>query len=246
MRGAGRSGGSTSWTGLPESKDLLGLIDAIVDGTLFKNSNSKSPLQSSQIKTLYLCGYSYGSVIAASVSPSRHTQIVTHYILISYPKSVMWFLFTTRKKYHLESLSNLVSLKYQTRVYKLVDKFKSIDPSVGIKTLGEAKNFSKILFIIGEKDQFTSSRSYQAMFDDFHISETKPLPLESQSQLSPYIDINSFNLETVHLTENLLYSHHQGIYNSVFIANNSSADHFWLKQEESLKFIILNWLNIIQ
>lgn len=86
MRGVGRSGGATSWTGIPESNDLVELCRHLLSLDL-RGSVSSGRLE----QKIILVGYSFGSLISAralALDPSLYHGI----IMISMPYQVMFFL----------------------------------------------------------------------------------------------------------------------------------------------------------
>lgn len=80
-RGAGKSGGSTSWTGKPEIGDYQGILGAVmsfVDALgesdaeegpgRFEDTNIQSEIVARRMKVL-MAGYSYGSLITSHLPP---------------------------------------------------------------------------------------------------------------------------------------------------------------------------------
>ncbi|KAI9308575.1 Alpha/Beta hydrolase protein [Cunninghamella echinulata] len=97
FRGSGKSSGRTSWTGAPEQKDY----QAVINHLLHNNNHHIYPT----ISHLFICGYSYGSMIASTM---KETSIQTYYILISYPLSVIWALSTTKMNYFKTQMRQLI------------------------------------------------------------------------------------------------------------------------------------------
>ncbi|KAI8575320.1 hypothetical protein K450DRAFT_262378 [Umbelopsis ramanniana AG] len=117
FRGAGRSGGRTSWTGMPERQDYIAVMNH-----LFKSNAYPT------ISSIIICGYSFGSMIAGSITPPA--DIPSRYLLISYPLSVMW------------ALTSFHSTFFKEQVMQRMD-------SANDATSGP------MLFIMGDRDQFT-------------------------------------------------------------------------------------------
>ncbi|KAI9490599.1 Alpha/Beta hydrolase protein [Zychaea mexicana] len=120
FRGCGRSKGRTSWTGVPERGDYEGVIQYI------KTSGPR------KLSHLLISGYSFGSMIAASMP--HDNLIPCSYLLISYPLSVQWALATVRSSFFTEQANQL---------------------------LLTATSDCKVLLLYGDHDQFTGVRSYQ-------------------------------------------------------------------------------------
>ncbi|KAI8098880.1 Alpha/Beta hydrolase protein [Halteromyces radiatus] len=95
FRGCGNSTGKTSWTGLPEQKDYQAVVNYLL-------TNNDIRQDYPTISHLVICGYSYGSMIAASI---RESRVPTSYVLISYPLRVIWALSTT-KMFYFKSQAN--------------------------------------------------------------------------------------------------------------------------------------------
>ncbi|KAI9011945.1 Alpha/Beta hydrolase protein [Phycomyces nitens] len=83
---------------------------------------------------LLICGYSYGGMIASSIDAPDSLECF--YVLISYPLSVTW------------ALSLFKASFFRTQATKLLDHYKQT-------TQGG------VLVIYGDRDQFTSSKSYE-------------------------------------------------------------------------------------
>ncbi|KAI8062144.1 Alpha/Beta hydrolase protein [Gongronella butleri] len=93
FRGSGRSSGRTSYTGIAEQRNYQAVVDHVLK-------------QYPNLSHLFLCGYSYGSMIASSV---RVESVPTSHILISYPLSVRWALATTKNGYFKEKVAELLA-----------------------------------------------------------------------------------------------------------------------------------------
>ncbi|KAG2180098.1 hypothetical protein INT43_003886 [Umbelopsis isabellina] len=91
------------------------------------------------ISSIILCGYSFGSMIAGSIDPP--SQIPTRYLLISYPLGVMWALSSFRGRFYRE---------------RAMQKIQSASQPTG----------SPILFLIGERDQFTGLNTFKKWIGD--------------------------------------------------------------------------------
>jgi len=87
FRGCGQSKGRTSWAAESELADYQSIVDLALTGQLSKSSGAEFYPAA---KTILLCGYSYGSMIAGAVNVPAGIDV--KYLLISYPLSVMWSL----------------------------------------------------------------------------------------------------------------------------------------------------------
>lgn len=88
-RGVGQSSGRGSWTAHLEVNDLVNI------GELMTNMGKKS---------IILCGYSYGSVIAVAAACKMNIICL---VSISYPVSVLWSLTAFNSKIYIDSLNVL-------------------------------------------------------------------------------------------------------------------------------------------
>ncbi|KAI9260526.1 Alpha/Beta hydrolase protein [Phascolomyces articulosus] len=130
FRGCGHSKGRTSWTGMPERGDYEAVIQYL---------KTSSPCKLSH---LIIGGYSFGSMIAASLRPSSEDfDIPYSYLLISYPVSVQWALTTVRNSFFTQQINGLLR------------------PAA--TTTGFEGSNHKVLVLYGDHDQFTGVRSYQ-------------------------------------------------------------------------------------
>jgi alpha/beta superfamily hydrolase len=86
MRGVGKSSGSGSWTGIPESEGFLGILKIDLEDVCFYLVESNP-----SIKNIILVGYSYGAMITAATL-RRSDLPIKAAILISLPYSVTPFL----------------------------------------------------------------------------------------------------------------------------------------------------------
>ncbi|KAI8139084.1 Alpha/Beta hydrolase protein [Fennellomyces sp. T-0311] len=94
FRGCGKSKGRTSWTGMPERGDYEAVIEYL------KTSGPR------KLSHLIISGYSFGSMVAASMPRDEH--IPYSYLLISYPLSVQWALATVRSSYFTTQANQLL------------------------------------------------------------------------------------------------------------------------------------------
>ncbi|CAG8456023.1 9290_t:CDS:2 [Paraglomus brasilianum] len=105
FRGVGKSEGRTSWTGAPECDDYRTMVDFLANrGTV----SGKQLLQIPPVSEIIIVGYSYGSLIATSLS-SYTTSVPLSFVIISYPYSVIWFLTFFCTSQYLTCFGDLVS-----------------------------------------------------------------------------------------------------------------------------------------
>lgn len=91
FRGCGKSKGRTSWTAMPERDDYISVMDFLL------GSKEYNELELPKINQLVLCGYSFGAMIAGSITPPP--TLPTAYLLISLPLGVLWALATTKASF---------------------------------------------------------------------------------------------------------------------------------------------------
>ncbi|CAG8608215.1 6837_t:CDS:2, partial [Ambispora gerdemannii] len=147
FRGSGRSGGRNTWSGEAETSDYNTMLQFL--GNRGKDLNSdRIIMEIPPIKEIIIAGYSYGSLIATTLSPITITSntspipIPISFILISYPLSVIWFLTFFRGS------------KYSQHMKSLLDN-----------------NNSRVLFVYGTSDQFTGVNAYKKWIKDNKIEE---------------------------------------------------------------------------
>ncbi|SAL96903.1 hypothetical protein [Absidia glauca] len=145
FRGCGKSTGRTSWTGIPEQKDYQAVIDYLLERS--DNDDKGFPA----ISHLLVCGYSYGSMIAASI---RESRVPTSYLLISYPLRVAWALSTTKMSYFRSMLNELMTAPTNNEPHPA------------------------LLLIFGDQDQFTSMHAYQSWVKTINCDTAKSTVVE--------------------------------------------------------------------
>ncbi|KAG9306316.1 hypothetical protein G9A89_018199 [Geosiphon pyriformis] len=144
FRGSGRSKGSTSWTGEPENGDYSTMLEFLAHGGKTGGANGELVMQIPFINEVVIAGYSYGSLIATSISSISSTfSFPISFIIISYPASVIWFLTCLRTKRYKSYLDALLV------------------------------SDSPVLFVYGNSDQFTSVAKYQQWIEESGVREKK-------------------------------------------------------------------------
>ncbi|KAG2224939.1 hypothetical protein INT45_010888 [Circinella minor] len=129
----GHSKGRTSWTGMPERGDYEAVIQHLKTSFPQKLSH------------LIIGGYSFGSMIAASLRPQENDLSIPYsYLLISYPLNVRWALSTVRSSF------------FSSQVNQLLRTTENDSNNDNNNT-----NNNKVLVLYGDHDQFTGVRSYQ-------------------------------------------------------------------------------------
>ncbi|CAD6912756.1 unnamed protein product [Tilletia caries] len=129
-RGVGQSTGRASWTGASESEDYQHVLSWSM-----RDFEARHP--SVQGASVVLCGYSAGSLYCstAQVKASGPTW-ASHpplYVLISYPRGVLWALSLFQSARYDRALSQLLTGKE-----------------------------AKVLVVYGTKDDFTSRKTYES------------------------------------------------------------------------------------
>ncbi|OAD72303.1 hypothetical protein PHYBLDRAFT_169442 [Phycomyces blakesleeanus NRRL 1555(-)] len=115
-----------------------GDYQAVIDHVLHSpDYASKYPKPS----RLMICGYSYGSMIASSIEAP--CSLPCFYLLISYPLSVTWALALFKASF------------FRSQITKLLDHYRNQEDAEG-----------GVLIIYGDRDQFTSSKSYERWLEN--------------------------------------------------------------------------------
>lgn len=126
-RGVKDSEGRISWTMRPECDDMQSVVQYAM---------AKAKLDTST-PTLYVVGYSAGSLQASTVRPDlgdgAWADARLHYLLLSYPLGVRWLLTCLHTGYHVQALDALLR-----------------------------KDSIKVTMVYGTRDQFTGASSYDA------------------------------------------------------------------------------------
>ncbi|KAJ2548500.1 hypothetical protein EV175_004806 [Coemansia sp. RSA 1933] len=181
MRGAGGSEGKTSWTGAAEHEDLCTVLDMLRDGRLLLHARRHSaadrrlllvrmqarghlapdadvdsvegvPLPA--VSHTLLCGYSYGSVIAASVRASDYGSLGVDYACISFPYSVLWALVLHKRAWHLGRIGATVA-----------DAAVAFARRQALAPDAAAAHVARTLFVSGTCDTFTSLAAYNRWWE---------------------------------------------------------------------------------
>ncbi|KAI8337467.1 Alpha/Beta hydrolase protein [Chlamydoabsidia padenii] len=152
FRGSGNSTGRTSWTGIPEQKDYKAVVDY-----LLKQNDGHKDLPT--VSHLLVCGYSYGSMIAASI---RENRVPTSYLLISYPLRVAWALSLTKMSYFRSQVNQLLTAS----------------PTIIETNESQQQSSPLVLLIFGDQDQFTSINAYRSWVKTITSNTAKSIIVE--------------------------------------------------------------------
>ncbi|CAB4378601.1 unnamed protein product [Rhizophagus irregularis] len=138
FRGSGKSKGRTSWTGEPENNDFRTMLNFLANSGKISDDNI---VIIPKISGVIIIGYSYGSLMATSLtsSPTQY-PFTTSFVLISLPLSVIWFLTFFRSSAYQTNLQNLLS-----------------------------SSSTRVLFIFGDSDQFTRASKYKQWIKDNNV-----------------------------------------------------------------------------
>ncbi|PWA02647.1 hypothetical protein BB558_001193 [Smittium angustum] len=162
-RGAGNSGGKTSWTGENEVHDISGILGGLDKGMIpiygnqtgsnikaagldiIENENQNYlDLKELGINRVLLIGYSFGAMVISGIDTFGFGFDVSM-VLISYPYSVMWALSLFNSKKYLKNIEQTLS-----RIQKAY----------------ENKEFRRVLMVSGSKDNFTSIETYKEWWNE--------------------------------------------------------------------------------
>ncbi|CDS11728.1 hypothetical protein LRAMOSA03991 [Lichtheimia ramosa] len=113
FRGCGRSKGRTSWTGMPERGDYQAVIDHLLKADKYPKPSH-----------LIISGYSFGSMVAASMAPPE--DVHCSYLLISYPLNVQWALATIKSSFFTSKVDELLASQQVHVIYGGHDQFTGL------------------------------------------------------------------------------------------------------------------------
>ncbi|KAG0149270.1 hypothetical protein CROQUDRAFT_653843 [Cronartium quercuum f. sp. fusiforme G11] len=136
-RGVGNSTGRTSWTTVPETEDFQAILDQLLKPIILRSTlQSAGSASSTKTLTLLRAGYSHGALVASAstpiILPDSAPKLQTPLLLISYPVSYIWFL----TSFHASRFQAAFQTQLTSTAYK-------------------------VLFVYGDKDQFTHQKAYR-------------------------------------------------------------------------------------
>ncbi|KAJ2401724.1 hypothetical protein GGI23_001202 [Coemansia sp. RSA 2559] len=239
LRGAGSSEGKTSWTGLAEHEDLCSVLDMLRARRLLLHPRHHTPadhrllllrmqarghlppdadvacLDGVPLPPLahtLLCGYSYGSVIAASVCAADYAALGVDYAYISFPYSVLWVLVLHKRSWYLSRIAATVAdaaVAFAAR--------QALHPDAA----GAAPHIPRSLFVSGTSDAFTSHSAYNKWWE--LLQARTILALQAvQPPVAPDA--------AIHAAEKALT-----------LVRVQNADHAWLRREGEISDAIEGW-----
>ncbi|KAJ2848290.1 hypothetical protein IWW36_003387 [Coemansia brasiliensis] len=130
-----------------------------------------------------LCGYSYGSMLAAGISPIEFPQLSIDYALISFPYSVLWALALQRRGWYLQRIAETVISAATAK-------------AASSSTLPE--HIPRTLFVAGTADNFTSIATYIRWWEQLRSKALQALrPTLSADAAADAVE---YALTTVHVT----------------------------------------------
>ncbi|KAJ2517853.1 hypothetical protein H4217_003690 [Coemansia sp. RSA 1939] len=239
LRGAGGSGGKTSWTGLAEREDICSVLDMLRARRLLLHPlrhsaadrrlvllrmqargllppdadvDSMDSVPLPLVSRTLLCGYSYGSVIASSVSPADYAPLGIDFAYISFPYSVLWLLVLYKRSWYLAHISATVADAAVAFV-----KQQALPPDA----VSTGAHVSRTLFIAGTADSFTSLSAYNKWWE--LIQAKSILALQA---LQPPVAPDA----AIHAAAKALA-----------LVRVPNADHAWLRREGDISDAIEAW-----
>ncbi|KAJ2704332.1 hypothetical protein FB645_003337 [Coemansia sp. IMI 203386] len=225
LRGAGRSEGRTSWTGMPEQEDLRSVLDMLRDRKLPLHAGRHPPaarrsllLQMQArgfldadadvdkldavplppVTSTLLCGYSYGAMIAAAVAPTEYPLLVIDYALISYPYGVVWALALHKRSWYLQRVADCVA--------------------AAAASAATAQPAPRTLFVAGTCDSYTSIANYDRWWDNLQARA-----VQAAADARPEGDALS------------------AAAHAVAVVRVPNADHGWIRREADIVDAIEAW-----
>ncbi|KAJ2453178.1 hypothetical protein EV183_002425 [Coemansia sp. RSA 2336] len=108
-----------------------------------------------------LCGYSYGSMLAAAIAPAEFPRLGIDYALISFPYSVLWALALQRRGWYLQRIAETVAAAAAAK-------------AAGPPALPE--HVPRTLFVAGTADNFTSIATYARWWEQLRSKVLQALP----------------------------------------------------------------------
>ncbi|KAJ1644331.1 hypothetical protein J3B02_002987 [Coemansia erecta] len=229
LRGAGRSEGRTSWTGVAEQEDLRSILDMLSSRKLllhpdrhpaaarrslllqmqargFLDANADVdaldgvPLPS--VASTLLCGYSYGAMISAAIAPTEYPLLAIDYAHISYPYGVVWALALHKRSWYLQRIAD------------------SVAAAAAAHAAG-AEHASRTLFVAGTCDSYTSIAAYSRWWDQLWACAVQAVT----SAVSAANDAESLEAAA----------------QAVAVVRVPNADHGWIRREADIVDAIEAW-----
>ncbi|KAJ2669623.1 hypothetical protein IWW42_004481 [Coemansia sp. RSA 1085] len=113
------------------------------------------------ISRTLLCGYSYGSMLAAGIAPAEFPRLGIDYALISFPYSVLWALALQRRGWYLQRIAETVSGAAAA---------KAAGPPAS------PEHIPRMLFVAGTADNFTPIATYARWWEQLRSQALQALP----------------------------------------------------------------------
>ncbi|CAG8528906.1 6257_t:CDS:2 [Ambispora leptoticha] len=178
FRGSGKSQGRNTWSGEAEAGDYNTMLQFLANCGKDLNS-SRIIMEIPPIKETIVAGYSYGSLIATTLSSITNTSNTSpfpfpiSFILISYPLSVIWFLTFFRGS------------KYSQHMKSLLDN----------------NNNCRVLFVYGTSDQFTGVNAYKKWIRESKVEERSMWSLRELSGVDHFFFGEGMEEKLLHVLE---------------------------------------------
>ncbi|KAJ2783543.1 hypothetical protein GGI15_002548 [Coemansia interrupta] len=239
MRGAGRSEGRTSWTGLPEQEDVRSVLDMLQTRRLRLHA-ARHPAADRRaivrqirargfaemadagegddvdcvclprVENTLLCGYSYGAMISAAiVGPDEYPQLAIDHAHISYPYGVVWALALHRRAWYLQRLADAVAAAAVRHAAAITD---GSNPSA---------RQPRTLFVAGTCDSYTAAATYTRWWDQLQTRA-----LQAVAAAHPQMDADDAA---------------QAVGRALAVVRVANADHGWLRREAEVVDAIDAW-----
>ncbi|KAJ1818244.1 hypothetical protein LPJ75_001499 [Coemansia sp. RSA 2598] len=196
LRGAGRSEGRTSWTGVAEQEDLRSILDMLSRRKLALHPDRHPPASRRSlllqmqargfldaaadvdaldgvplppVTSTLLCGYSYGAMISAAIAPAEYSLLAIDYAHISYPYGVVWALALHKRSWYLQRIAD------------------SVAAAAARVAVAGTEHASRTLFVTGTSDSYTSIATYDRWWDQLQTravqaaADARPLASEQDA-----------------------------------------------------------------
>ncbi|KAJ2801882.1 hypothetical protein H4R20_003505 [Coemansia guatemalensis] len=243
LRGAGRSEGRTSWTGASEQEDLRSILDMLSARRLILHSRYHSQAECSALRTqmrargllppddsaqldtvplppvtnTLLCGYSYGSVIAAAIAPDEYPLLAIDYAYVSFPYSVLWALVLQRRGWYLQRLMDTICNAAAIYASQHAD---------GLTAPRSSLHIPQTLFVAGSADGFSSTSTYERWWEHLRAHA-----LQLVQARQPSVDPDVASAAVGHAMATVLVP---------------NANHGWLRRERDVSDAVASWWGPLQ
>ncbi|KAJ2801152.1 hypothetical protein H4R21_002892 [Coemansia helicoidea] len=122
-----------------------------------------------------LCGYSYGSMLAAAIAPDEYPRLGIDYALVSFPYSVLWLLALQRRGWYLQRLTATVCAAAAAAAAAAARQEKDRRRDTHIP---------QVLLVAGSADNFTSMATYSRWWAQLRTAALQAVHPQSPAEVA--------------------------------------------------------------